>query len=66
MQKLRLARLSNVIGVENAELADWIYKQFRRHDQLILEFYTPGEPNRDGSTAAMYPLKVDVHNYACV
>ncbi len=32
------------IGVDNAELADWIYKNLD-FDQLILEFYTPGEPN---------------------
>jgi hypothetical protein len=33
-----------VIGTDNAELADWIYKNLD-FDQLILEFYTPGEPN---------------------
>ena len=33
-----------VIGVDNAEVADWIYINIRT-DQLILEFYTPGEPN---------------------
>ena len=32
-------------GVDNAELADWIHKNLP-YDQLILEFYTPGEPNR--------------------
>ena len=32
------------IGVDNAELADWIHKNLP-YDQLILEFYTPGEPN---------------------
>ena len=32
------------IGVDNAELADWIHKNLT-YDQLILEFYTPGEPN---------------------
>ena len=31
-------------GVDNAELADWIHKELP-YDQLILEFYTPGEPN---------------------
>ena len=31
-------------GVDNAELADWINKNLT-YDQLILEFYTPGEPN---------------------
>ena len=33
-----------VIGTDNAELADWINKNLN-YDQLILEFYTPGEPN---------------------
>ena len=33
-----------VIGVDNAELADWIHRELE-WDQLILEFYTPGEPN---------------------
>ena len=33
-----------VIGTDNAELAVWIYK-ILIFDQLILEFYTPGEPN---------------------
>jgi hypothetical protein len=32
------------IGTDNAELADWIYANLP-YDQLILEFYTPGEPN---------------------
>ena len=31
-------------GVDNAELSDWIHKNLS-YDQLILEFYTPGEPN---------------------
>ena len=33
-----------VMGTDNAELADWI-NQNLDYDQLILEFYTPGEPN---------------------
>ena len=32
------------MGTDNAELADWIYANLD-FDQLILEFYTPGEPN---------------------
>ena len=32
------------VGVDNAELSDWIHKNLP-YDQLILEFYTPGEPN---------------------
>ena len=33
-----------VMGTDNAELADWIYMNLE-FDQLILEFYTLGEPN---------------------
>ena len=33
-----------VIGVDNTELSDWIHKNLP-YDQLICEFYTPGEPN---------------------
>ena len=33
-----------VTGVDNVELADWIHRELE-WDQLILEFYTPGEPN---------------------
>ena len=33
-----------VIGTDNAELADWINKT-RDYDQLILEYYKVGEPN---------------------
>ena len=33
-----------VIGTDNAELFDWI-KNNLEVDQMILEFYTPGEPN---------------------
>jgi hypothetical protein len=31
-------------GKDNAEVADWIYKNLD-FDQMILEFYVPGEPN---------------------
>jgi hypothetical protein len=31
-------------GVDNAVLADWIYKNLD-FDQMILEYYKPGEPN---------------------
>ena len=31
-------------GVDNVELADWIHRELT-YDQLILEFYKPGEPN---------------------
>tara|TARA_Y100000114_G_C11572914_1_gene237275 strand:- start:81 stop:557 length:477 start_codon:yes stop_codon:yes gene_type:complete len=33
-----------VLGTDNAELSDWI-NQNLSYDQLICEFYTPGEPN---------------------
>ena len=33
-----------VVGVDNCELADCIHRELEC-DQLILEFYTPGEPN---------------------
>jgi zinc D-Ala-D-Ala carboxypeptidase len=33
-----------VVGTDNAELADWIYKNLE-FDQLILEYYKVGEPN---------------------
>ena len=32
------------VGIDNAELFDWI-KNNLEPDQLILEYYTPGEPN---------------------
>ena len=32
------------LGVDNAEVADWVYLNCQT-DQLILEYYTPGEPN---------------------
>src|SRR6056300_2018054 len=32
------------VGVDNAEVADWINRTIET-DQLILEYYTPGEPN---------------------
>lgn len=32
-----------VPGVANPDLADWIYKNLT-YDQLILEFYTSGDP----------------------
>jgi hypothetical protein len=31
-------------GKDNAEVADWIYKNLD-FDQMILEYYVPGEPN---------------------
>ena len=44
------------IGVDNAEVADWI-KMNCTTDQLILEFYTPGEPNSGWIHASYVPYK---------
>ena len=44
------------IGVDNAEVADWI-KQNLETDQLILEFYTPGEPNSGWIHASYIPFQ---------
>ena len=33
-----------VVGVDNCDLADWIHRELD-WDQLIVEYYTPGEPN---------------------
>jgi hypothetical protein len=44
------------IGTDNAELADWIYKNLEI-DQLILEFYTPGEPNSGWIHASYIPYQ---------
>ena len=42
------------IDVDNAELFDWI-KSNLEPDQLILEFYTPGEPNSGWIHASYIP-----------
>jgi hypothetical protein len=34
-----------VVGVSNLELAEWIRDSGLHFDQLILEFYTPGDPS---------------------
>ena len=43
-------------GVDNAELADWIHRELP-YDQLILEFYTPGEPNSGWIHCSWIPEK---------
>ena len=43
------------MGTDNAELADWIYANLE-FDQLILEFYTPGEPNSGWIHASYIPF----------
>ena len=43
------------IGVDNAEVADWVHMNCET-DQLILEFYTPGEPNADGYMQVIYRI----------
>ena len=45
-----------VIGVDNAEVADWV-KMNCETDQLILEFYTPGEPNSGWIHASYVPFQ---------
>ena len=45
-----------VLGVDNAEVADWIHK-YLETDQLILEFYTPGEPNSGWIHASWVPYQ---------
>ncbi len=53
------------IGVDNSELADWIHQNLP-YDQLILEFYTPGEPNSGWihcSWVADQPRKQFLHAY---
>jgi len=44
------------LGVDNAELADWIYSNVN-YDQMILEFYTPGEPNSGWIHASWVPYQ---------
>ena len=44
-----------VVGVDNCELADWIKRELP-YDQLILEFYTPGEPNSGWIHASYVPF----------
>ena len=44
------------MGTDNAELADWIYSNLE-FDQLILEFYTPGEPNSGWIHASWIPFQ---------
>ena len=39
------AVILNVLGTDNAEVFDWIEGKPFDWDQMILEFYTPGEPN---------------------
>ena len=43
------------VGVDNAEVADWVHMNCET-DQLILEFYTPGEPNSGWIHASYIPI----------
>jgi hypothetical protein len=45
-----------VMGVDNAEVADWVYANCQT-DQLILEYYTPGEPNSGWIHASYIPFQ---------
>ena len=49
------------IGVDNAELADWIHKNLP-YDQLILEYYTPVNLTVGGYIAVIF-LTEAVHNF---
>ena len=42
------------VGDDNAEVADWVKKNLET-DQLILEYYTPGEPNSGWIHASWIP-----------
>ena len=50
------------MGTDNAELADWINKNLD-YDQLILEFYTPGEPNSGWIHCSWIPDQPRKHSY---
>ena len=43
------------MGIDNAEVADWV-KMNCEVDQLILEYYTPGEPNSGWIHASYIPF----------
>jgi len=45
-----------VLGVDNAEVADWVRMNCGT-DQLILEYYTPGEPNSGRIHASWVPFQ---------
>ena len=51
-----------VVGVDNAELFDWI-KDNLTPDQLILEFYTPGEPNSGWIHCSWIRTNQEHHSY---
>jgi zinc D-Ala-D-Ala carboxypeptidase len=55
MPKLRPLILK-CLGVDNAEVADWV-KMNCETDQLILEYYTPGEPNSGWIHASYIPFQ---------
>jgi|TARA_R100001460_G_scaffold689_1_gene3126 hypothetical protein len=44
------------VGVDNAEVADWVHMNCET-DQLLLEFYTPGEPNSGWIHASYIPYQ---------
>ena len=53
------------VGVDNAELADWIHRELE-WDQLIVEYYVPGEPNsgwKHCSITEGTPRKQFLHAY---
>jgi len=50
------------VGVDNAELADWIHRELD-WDQLIVEYYVPGEPIRDGYTVVLQKVHQENNFY---
>ena len=43
-------------GKDNAEVCDWVYKNLD-YDQMILEYYVPGEPNSGWCHVSYVPEK---------
>ena len=46
-------------GMDNQKLAEWIYKNIPIWDQLILEFYTPGQPQSGWVHVSINPQGVN-------
>ena len=44
------------MGKDNAEVCDWVYKNLD-YDQMILEYYVPGEPNSGWCHVSYVPEK---------
>ena len=53
------------VGVDNAEVADWVHMNCET-DQLLLEFYTPGEPNSGWIHASWIPYNLEDNLCMCI